>query len=652
MNLVEEIKMQIAQLNMWTKAYDEGHPMVSDKEWDDAYFRLAELEKKSGIYLSNSPTQKIDYQVMNKLEKSEHSHPMLSLDKTKDIEEVRGFLGDKDYIAMLKMDGLTCSLTYRQGRLVKAETRGNGIIGEDVTHNAFVIRNIPKILKEQIDLEIDGEVVCTYGDFLDFNKEYKNPRNFAAGSIRLLDNKECEKRKLSFVAWDCISGLEEETVSGKLIHLFDLGFSIVPFCRSSFVPFDNIADELKDIAEQAGYPIDGLIFKFDDVAYGESLGRTDHHFKNAIAYKFYDEEYETRLKYIEWSMGRTGVLTPIAVFEPIDIDGTIVERASLHNYSVMQEIMGDCCYCGQKINVYKANMIIPQISSAVKMKYGDVIMHGGITVDGFSDDYGVRCPICEGSTSLVTSESGTINLVCNNPNCEGKLINIIDHFVGKKGLDVKGLSKATIEKLINNGWLNRRADVFKLYERKREWEKLPGFGIKSVSNILTAIEGSKNTNFEAYLSSLGIPLIGRTVSKELSKTFSSYNDFRKAIEEGYDFTQLEGFGYEMNKALREYDYTEADEIAAMLTFKAETPVQEEKATVAGMNFVITGKLSRKRDDIAADIERAGGKVTGSVSGKTNYLVCNDKNSNTGKSADAKRLGIPVITEEELMNILS
>lgn len=354
-------------LNEWTKAYDEGHPMVSDKEWDDWYFEVVEYEREYPECIwEESPTQKINYQVVNELKKVKHNHPMLSLNKTKDIEEVKSFIGDKDYIVMAKMDGLTCSLHYEGGKLVSAETRGNGEIGEDITHNAMVIPSIPKRIPIKDSFTIDGEIICTYANFHNWCHDYKNPRNFAAGSIRLLDSKECKERDLTFVAWDIIDS-DISLLCNKLDYLDCMGFTVVPYLYNDELNNDieKLMNSVKDSAELLSYPIDGLVIKYNWVNDYELAGRTDHHFKGGIAYKFYDETYETKLKWIEWSMGRTGVLTPVAIFEPIDIDGSTVERCSLFNLSVLEEKLGKP-YVGQKIWVCKRNMIIPYIERAEK----------------------------------------------------------------------------------------------------------------------------------------------------------------------------------------------------------------------------------------------------------------------------------------------
>lgn len=362
---MENMREIVDRLNYLTKKYDEGHPEVSDKEWDELYFKLVKMEAESGTRLDDSPTSAINYQVVNELKKVEHNHKMLSLDKTKDIEEVKKFLGkDNDYVAMCKMDGLTCSLRYLNGKLVSAETRGNGLIGEDILHNALVIPSIPKTIQYQDELIVDGEIICTYEDFKPFSDTYKNPRNFAAGSIRLLDSKECAQRNLTFVAWDVIKGFpNDNNVYSRLLLLTFEGFGIVPFEKG---PVEHCIDCLTETAKDLSYPIDGIVFKFDDIEFGQQQGETAHHFKNAIAYKFYDETYPTKLQDIEWSMGRTGVLTPVAIFDSVDIDGSTVERASLHNISILRETLGTKPFKGQKIMVSKINMIIPQIVGAEK----------------------------------------------------------------------------------------------------------------------------------------------------------------------------------------------------------------------------------------------------------------------------------------------
>lgn len=352
----------VKKLNYYTKLYDEGHPAISDEEWDNMYFQLQDMEKTSGIYLPDSPTQKVNYQVVNELTKVQHNHPMLSLDKTKSIDEINSFIGNKDYIAMAKLDGLTCSLKYMDGQLVSAETRGNGIEGEDVLHNALVVKTIPKRIDFNDELIVDGEIICTYQDFEPFADNYKNPRNFASGSIRLLDSKECANRNLTFVAWDCIKGLKEDTLIFKLDKLSELGFEIVPYAIDATREYE--IKSLQDLCAKLGYPIDGLVYKYNKISDYEAAGKTDHHFKGGLAYKFYDETYETELIDIEWSISRTGQISPIALFKTLNIDGTEISRANLNNISVMKKTLGEKPFIGQTLLISKRNQIIPKVENA------------------------------------------------------------------------------------------------------------------------------------------------------------------------------------------------------------------------------------------------------------------------------------------------
>ena len=638
-----EIRPLIDKLNYYTKMYDEGHPEISDREWDDMYFQLQSAERFYNVYYEDSPTQRVNYQVINELNKVEHNHKMLSLDKTKDTDVVSSFIGSQPYLAMLKMDGLTCSLRYVGGKLVSAETRGNGLVGEDILHNALVVKNIPNKIDYTEELIIDGEIICKYSDFEKFSNEYANPRNFASGSIRLLDSAECAKRNLSFVAWEVIKGLEDNSFSKKLNSLSSLGFTVVDNVITK--NYEEDIKLLKHFAEQKGYPIDGIVFKFDDVEYGKSLGETGHHFKNAIAYKFYDEEYETTLLDIEWTMGRTGVLTPVAILNPIDIEGTEVSRASLHNISIMEELLKYAPFKGQKVYVYKANMIIPQISRSEEL-FMDTI------VDKFEYIHiPETCPICGGATKIVQENESKI-LMCDNPQCEGKLVNRIEHFFGKKGLDAKGISKATIEKLISWGWVESITDVFELSKHAKEWKNIQGFGEKSVTNILESIERSKSCALESIISAAGIPLIGRTVARDLAKRFNTYEDFRDAIRNGFDFTKFDGYGYEMHKAISTFNYTELDNIVEKyLTIEKNNDIINVEK-LKDLTFCITGKVHiwKNRDELSAEIEKLGGKVTGSVSKNTNYLINNDVNSTSAKNNKAKELGIQIISEEDFKKI--
>jgi len=636
-----EIRNLIDKLNYYTKLYDEGHPEISDYEWDKMYYELQDLENKNH---KDSPTQNIDYQVVNKLNKVQHNHPMLSLDKTKDIMVADTFYNSHKSIAMAKMDGLTCSLRYLNGKLVSAETRGNGIEGEDILHNALQVKNIPNKIGYYEELIIDGEIICTYNDFKPFENEYKNPRNFASGSIRLLDSKESASRNLTFIAWDCIKGLDLDNLSDKLHWLEQLGFTIVPR-GNSFYTFPVQIEHIQDECNKLGYPIDGIVIKYDNCKEYENAGRTDHHFKGGLAYKFYDEEYETTLKNIEWSMGRTGVLTPVAIFEPIEIDGTEVSRANLFNLSVARETLHGTQYKlgwkGQKINVFKANQIIPQLSWSEE--------DDEKTKAYFS--YPASCPIC-GYSTKIKKENNVEVLLCDNEQCEGKLLNRIEHFFSKKGLNIKGISKATIEKLIDWGWVNNVSDVFKLYEHETEWKNKAGFGEKSVNNIITSIREGSNCDLESVISAAGIPLIGRTVARQISSIFDTYKDFREAVIGDYDFSELDGFGYEMNKSLKNYNYNELDYIVKEFLTINNKKEERKQQKLEGLTFCVTGKIKqwKNRDELTSFIASLGGKVVGSVSANIDYLINNDINSTSSKNLKAKELGKQIIDEQTFMNM--
>lgn len=643
---INKIQKLIDKLNYYTKKYDEGKPEISDKEWDDMYFHLQDLENFYGVYCEDSPTQRVNFQVVNELKKVTHNHPMLSLDKTKDIKEIEKFIGNKDFICMAKLDGLTCSLRYLDGKLISAETRGNGIVGEDVLHNVLQIKNVPKKINFKDELIVDGEVLCTYEDFEYYKDEYKNPRNFASGGIRLLDSKESASRRLSFIAWDCIKGLKEETLSGKLMQLEKLGFTEVPF-EINFPEYtlESIINQVKNSSKNI-FPTDGLVFKYDNCSEYEAAGRTDHHFKGGIALKFYDENYDTVLRDIKWTMGRTGVLTPVAIFDPIDIDGTEVSKASLHNISVAQETLHTnfttIGWEGQHIKVAKMNMIIPQITEAEE----DI---DGLTK--FYFDIPKICPICNKITEI-KKENNSEMLYCVNSQCEGKLVNRIEHFFGKKGLDAKGISKATIEKLINWGWVNKISDMFELSAHETEWKNITGFGEKSVNNILQSIRESCNTNLESIISAAGIPLIGRTIARDLSKKFNGYGEFREAIKNGFDFTQYGGYGYEMQKAISEFNYNELDNIVEKyLTIKKNNDIINTEK-LKDITFCITGKVNiwKNRDELSQTIVLLGGKVVGLVSKNVNYLINNDITSNSSKNLKAKDLGIKIISEQDFQKM--
>lgn len=629
----KQIKNLIDQLNNYTKAYDEGKPIISDLEWDKLYFELMKLEKESGIYLPDSPTQSISYSVVSSLEKVKHNHPMLSLAKTKDWVEFIRYFGDYSVVGMLKLDGLTCSLKYVNGKLVSAETRGNGEIGENILHNAKIIPTIPKRIDYKDELIIDGEIICDYYDFQKyFSDKYANPRNFASGSIRLLDSKECSMRYLKFICWNVVKG-PNDTVIDNFILLDKLGFTVVPWTSS----FDWDAKEfLEEQAKKLGYPIDGLVGRFNDIKYGESLGTTGHHTKSAFAFKFYDDIYDTTLLNIEWTMGRTGQITPVAIFSPIDDGESIIERASLHNLTIMTGLLGKP-YRNQPLKIYKANAIIPQVQESVKSE------------DKNNEYFEIptSCPVC-GSSLERTCEVATEVLTCSNPTCEGRLINQLDHFAGKKGLDIQGLSKATLSKLIGWGWVSNIADLYELQSHRGEWITKNGFGPKSVGNILDAIEKSRTPKLEAFISAIGIPMIGNTLSKEIVKYFNDYKSFREAIINKWDFTCIDKVAIEKANAIYNFDYSQADYIVDnyIINFIQEEE-QEKGKSLEGHKVVITGSLKqfKNRNELQNIIIANGGQVSSAVSKNTTILINNDAESKSAKNISAMKLGIPILTEE-------
>lgn len=653
MNQIEKIKKLVERLNYHCDLYyNKQSPEISDYEYDCMFDELSRLEKETGIIMSNSPTQTVGHEVCSKLEKVIHSHPMLSLDKTKNINDLKRFISDKMCCLMCKMDGLTILLTYEDGNLVQAETRGNGEVGEIVTHNAAVFENIPLHIDYPGHLEIEGEAIITYDDFkkindkiLDEDKKYKNPRNLVSGSVRQLDNEIASQRYIKFVAWKIPKGMDDKpTMYERFCEAYNLGFNIVPcIAVSENNDISGSIDQLKKYAEELGYPIDGMVITYDDIKYGESLGMTGHHPKHSLAFKFYDEEAETVLRDIEWGMGKTGQLTPVAVFDPVEIDGTTVERASLHNISIMKDL--ELSY-GDTITVYKANQIIPQIMENIDRSLSDIYTPP------------LKCPICLHDTKIV-KENETEVLVCTNDRCKGKLLGIISHAVSKNALNIDGLSEATIEKFINLGWIKSINDIYHLSEHKYDMVQLNGFGGTSVKKLLESIEKSRNTTLERFIYSLSIPLVGRSASKTISKYFNGdINKFMEAWKCGYGFfwNKLDDFGVSMHNSMARFyldNYSDINLLLNEFTFE-ETSDSNISKKLKGKIFVITGSLNQfsNRDEVKNKIESLGGKVSGSISSKTSYLVNNDINSTSSKNKKAKQLNIPIITEYELINMLN
>lgn len=658
-----EDKMQtmhslVFRLNVYRDAYyNKQKSLVSDKEYDDLYDELVKLEEETGTILSNSPTQTVGYEVKSELSKVVHNHPMLSLDKTKDVADLVSFLGDHWGVLMCKMDGLTISLRYLGGELVSAETRGNGEVGEDVLHTVKAFKNVPLRIPYQDELIVDGEAIITYNIFhrinngLPENERFKNPRNLASGSVRQLDSKIAANRGLRFIAWKLVKGYEDyNSFEDRLGLMRMLGFEVVPFLWTddNEEQLNRRIEILRDTAQNIGYPIDGLVLSYDDVAYGESLGATGHHVRSQLAFKFYDEQVDTTLRDIEWTMGKTGVLTPTAIFDSVELNGTTVERASLHNISVMTNLLGEMPYKHQSITVQKANDIIPQIVSGDKfIPYRPQF----ITIPK-------SCPYCNHPTAVQDTSDSKV-LYCTNPNCGGKLLGKLTHFVSKNAMNIDGLSEMTLAKLIDKGWIKNLIDVYYLYLHEDEMKQMDGFGERSVANLLQSIEDSRNTTLDRFIYSLSIPMIGRTASKTISRHFNG--DIREFVsllyrQMPFNWSSLDGFGnaahLSMSEALK-FRGAEIEALADEMSFTLPEDVTNN-INLQGLTFVITGSLNSfpNREAAKEKIESLGGKVASAVSNKTNYLINNDINSKSSKNKKAKELHVQIITENEFLKMIS
>lgn len=656
MNAIEldMMRSMVSILNEASEAYyNTGKPIMTDAQFDARLADLRLLEEETGVILSNSPTINVGARVLTELNEVEHSVPMLSLEKCHSVEEIIEFANNKDLVASIKLDGLTCRLTYENGVLVRAETRGNGYVGSDVTEHVKRFKNVPlKINKEGIYV-VDGEAIITDEDFAEVNKdgEYKNSRNLASGTLSVLDTSLVAKRKLRFFAWDVIIG-GGNSLSDNLDEAAKLCFDVVPYWSNVNLEakkLQSTLDYIFEYAEEDGFPCDGIVFKFNDVEYGKSLGATSHHFKNGIAYKAEDKGAKTKLVDIDWTVGKTGQITPTAVFEPVEIDGSIVERASVHNISILTKLD---LHAGDTIEVVKANKIIPQIrrniSSDERMALGK------------EPDYIIipsTCPICGGIAEIKQDNESKV-LVCENDNCKGKLLGKLTHFVSKNAMNIENLSESTLEKFIELGWLNSFEDIYYLKYHAEQMIELGGFGEKSVNKLLDSIEKSKNTTLDRFIYALSIPLIGRSASKIIGKYFTGdfdrfYND---GLIESFNWTKLDDFGSAMSDNINQYAERNSyaiKSLADMLKFEKQE-VTNVSSNLNGKVFVITGSLNHfaNRDEAKDKIEAAGGKVSGSVSAKTSYLVNNDVASTSGKNKKAKELNIPIISEEELIKMLN
>ena len=652
---LDMMRGMVSILNEASNAYyNTGNPIMTDEQFDARLEDLRQLEEDTGFVLTNSPTQRVGAKVLTELDEVTHSSPMLSLDKCHTVEEIIKFANNKELVASIKLDGLTCRLTYENGILAKAETRGNGYVGSDITEHVKQFKNVPlKIDKDGIYI-LDGEAIITDDDFAEINKngEYKNSRNLASGTLSVLDTSLVAKRKLSLLAWDVIEG-GGNNLKDNLKESKELGFEIVPFW---FMPntanalnpknLQSNIDYVFEYAKEEGLPCDGIVFKFNDIEYGKSLGATSHHFKNGIAYKAKDEVCETILKDIEWSCGKTGVLTPVAIFEAVELEGTSVERASLHNLSVMHDLYPHSWHSGLTVSVKKCNQIIPQISK-VEHK---------INCCAKRLDPPRICPICGGDTEIKQDNDSKV-LMCTNDNCKGKLLGKLTHFVSKNAMNIEGLSEQTLEKFIELGWLNNFEDIYNLKTHAGEMVNLDGFGETSVKKLLDAIYNSRNTTLDRFIYALSIPLIGRSASKTIAKYFNGdfENFYNECVMHDFDFRVLDDFGDSMNESMHDYldcNFIKIGILSRYMNFEKQN-IASNSDSLKGKVFCITGSLSHftNRDEAKEKIEAAGGKVSGSVSAKTSYLVNNDITSTSGKNKNAKELNIPIIDEEELIKML-
>ena len=637
MSKIEKIKELTDLLNKASDAYyNTGNTIMEDREFDTLVEELRNLEQETGFVMATSPTHKVGYEVKSELQKVTHNHPMLSLAKTKNWNEFIQYFGNKDVIGMLKMDGLTCSLRYINGELVSAETRGNGEIGEDILHNIKTVKTVSQKIPYKDELIVDGEIICTYDDFKPFASEYKNPRNFASGSIRLLDSNECAKRPLTFVAWNVIKGFEDENSFLKKLYLIEKqGFTVVPWTSS----FDwDAKDFLIEQAKKYGYPIDGLVGRFDDIKYGESLGATSHHSNAAYAFKFGDETYETTLRGVEWNTTRTGIIAPVAIFDEVDLDGALTTRATLHNLSIIEQLeLG----IGDTITVYRSNMVIPKIDD-------NLTRSNTLKIP-------TTCPCCGKSTEVKYTDNSKV-LMCTNPDCAAKKLARFTHFVSRKCMNIDGLSERTLEALISNNLIKNFRDIYHLNEHLDKLYAIDGMGKKSVENLLNSIEKSRDVKLENFIAALGIPNIGLSAAKAISKKFNgSHYDFVHALSSGYDFSQIDDFGEITNKSLHDW-WDSKDPMVELLPMEVNFIIENDassNASLDGKSFCITGSLTHyaNRDALVKAINDNGGKYVSSVSKKTDYLINNDKMSTSGKNKKAMDLNIPIISEEDFINMI-
>ncbi|MFR8847378.1 MULTISPECIES: NAD-dependent DNA ligase LigA [unclassified Clostridium] len=630
--------------------YQESREIMSNFEYDKLYDELVSLEKETGIVFANSPTQNVGYEVVSALPKERHEKPMLSLNKTKSVEELADWLGGQTGLLSWKMDGLTIVLTYQNGTLVKAVTRGNGEIGEVITANAKAFVNVPLNISYQGELILRGEAIIRYSDFEKINEQiedvdakYKNPRNLCSGSVRQLNSEITAQRQVHFYAFSLVKadGIDfKNSRKEQFEWLKTQGFEVVEYHEVTKETLPETVKMYSEAIAENDTPSDGLVLLYDDIAYGQSLGRTAKFPRDSIAFKWADEIQETKLLYIEWSASRTGLINPVAVFEPVELEGTTVSRASVHNISIMEALeLG----AGDRITVYKANMIIPQIA--------DNLTRSGVR------DIPEACPVCGGQTE-VRQLNDVKSLYCTNPDCQAKKIKSFTLFTSRDALNIAGLSEATLEKFIGVGMIHEYADIFHLDRHQEEIVEMDGFGQKSYDNLIAAAEKASHTTLPRMVYGLGVAGIGLANAKMICRHFK--NDFeamRHATVE--ELVEIDGIGEVLAQAWTAFfsdgkNNAIVDHLLAELTFEADEEENGEGAdeTFAGMNFVITGSLEhfKNRKELQELIERRGGKVTGSVTSKTNYLINNDVASSSSKNKKARELGVPILSEEEFLKL--
>ena len=642
------MKELIDILNKAASVYYQGKDeIMSNFEYDRMYDELSALEKESGPVLAGSPTQKVGYEVLSELPKQTHPSPMLSLDKTKQVDELSSWLGSKEGLLSWKMDGLTVVLTYENGELLNAVTRGNGVVGEVITNNAKVFKNLPVNIPFKGRMVLRGEAIITYSEFKKINallseeEQYKNPRNLCSGSVRQLNNEITAKRNVELYAFTLVEaeGVDfKNSQQNKMEFMKEQGFQTVEY---KVVTAKNIYETVEWFSEKVktnDFPSDGLVLLYDDISYGESLGSTAKFPRNAIAFKWADETAKTKLTEVEWSASRTGLINPVAIFEPVELEGTTVSRASVHNISIVKELkLG----IGDTIEVYKANMIIPQIAQ-------NLTKSGSLEIPD-------KCPVCGEKTSI-HKENDVEVLFCENPDCLAKKIKSISLFVSRDAMNIDGMSEATIEKFISKGFLHELADLFKLNRYKDEIISMDGFGEKSYEKLVKAAETAKITTTAKFIYSLGIANIGLSNAKMVCKAFS--NDFEKIRHASIDeLVEIDGVGEIIAESFVKFFANEnnnhmVDDLLDIVTLEDEE--NDNANDMDGMNFVITGSVNHfsNRSEVKELIEGRGGKVTGSVTSKTKYLINNDSTSNSSKNKKAKELGVQIITEDEFIDMFS